>query len=865
MAKTVILHVIMKIGTALAGETITFAKPLLAKKSKLVVALPRNMKLIKNELELIHAFLKGIDRKGAKNEVIEAWIVQVRKLAYEMEDAVDQFVYVVGEHSPKGTWDYFKRIGKKPSALFSLDGIASKVKRINQDLKHLSEIVDRWTKPLDSGIEIPPASYETEHVYLPGPGHDYLIEDHELVGTDKNKRTLIGSLRSEDQSVRIIAVWGMGGVGKSTLVNSVHRTEAFRFDFRLWVSISQSYKLDDILREVLVDNGLGSRIIVTTRMEEVASIADEDYKIKVEPLGDHDSWLLFCRKAFPKIDNHVCPPDLQTCCDDIVQKIKGLPLALVAIGSLLSLKPRTENEWRNFCNQLTWELHSNESLNHVEKVLNLSYKYLQGYLKNCFLYSAIFPEDYLIHRKRLIRLWIAEGFIEQKGACTLEDIADGYLGELVRRSMFQVVQRNSFGRIKSFRMHDLVRELAIFQSRKENFSTICDGNHGVIPVGLDPRRLSVLQSNNGILSNINPSRLRTLITFDIINGSSSWYSSFYSKSKYLAVLDLSGLPISTVPKSLGDLFNLRLLCLDNTKVMEIPKSIKKLQNLQTLSIEHTQLFSFPHGVSKLKKLQHIMVSRSPDVNNGFFNGWEGVKPFKGLWHLAELQTLFAIKASEQFVAKLRHLTQLRTLEICDVRTSHCAQLCNSLSDMHQLSRLLIRACNEDELLQLDSLTFPNPLQKLDIVGRLSEKTLESPFFLNHGHALLEIHLVNSQLSKNQLLQLSELTKLTELYLGEAYNGEELHFHTDSFRNLKRIHLVDLAHVNAVSIDEGALLNVEHICVRNLQELWEVPVGISFLTSVKEAVFTDMHPEFPSNVLKEMLNHVPNVYVTTKGN
>jgi disease resistance protein RPM1 len=77
----------------------------------------------------------------------------------------------------------------------------------------------------------------------------------------------------------------------------------------------------------------------------------------------------------------------------------------------------------------------------------------------------MFPEDYLIHRKRLIRLWIAEGFIEQKGACSLEDTAESYLRELIRRSMLHVAERNNFGRIRCIRMHDLVRELAIFQSK----------------------------------------------------------------------------------------------------------------------------------------------------------------------------------------------------------------------------------------------------------------------------------------------------------------------------------------------------------------------------------------------------------------
>lgn len=165
-------------------------------------------------------------------------------------------------------------------------------------------------------------------------------------------------------------------------MRNVYKSEASNFDCRAWVSVSQSYKLEDILktllrdllaenkkefdaitmngteelsvelikildkrryliilddiwtaptlfkiREVLVDNGLGSRVIITTRAEEVTSIAEDCCKIKVEPLNNHDAWFLFCRKAFPKIENHICPPELQQCGVDIVQKCDGLPLA----------------------------------------------------------------------------------------------------------------------------------------------------------------------------------------------------------------------------------------------------------------------------------------------------------------------------------------------------------------------------------------------------------------------------------------------------------------------------------------------------------------------------------------------------------
>ncbi|KAF8781040.1 hypothetical protein HU200_001012 [Digitaria exilis] len=530
------------------------------------------------------------------------------------------------------------------------------------------------------------------------------------------------------------------------------------------------------IRDVLVDNGMGSRVIITTRIEEVASIAEDGCKIKVEPLNDHDAWLLFCRKAFPKHKNQSCPSELHQCGKGIVEKCDGLPLALVAIGSLLSLKTRSKKEWRLFYNQLILELHNNENLN----------------------------QDYLIHRKRLIRLWIAEGFIEHKGGCSLEDVAEVYLTELVQQSMLQVVARNSFDRIQCLHMHDLVRELVIFKSKKENFYAIYDDTYGV---GLDPRRVSTLQcKNDGIQSNINPSRIRTIIAFDTCIPSCSWYSFIPPEAKYLAVLDLSGLAIEKIPKSVGDLFNLKFLSLNN---------------------------------------------------------WESMEPFEGLWCLKELQSLNEVRATKVFIAKLGYLSQLKSLSITYVRSSQCVQLCNSLSNMHLLTRLHIRASNEHELLLLENLTLQNPLEKLELVGQLSEGSLVSPFFSIHGNELLLMELAWCPLISSPVTQLFKLSNLTELRLTRSYTGQQLNFHGKVFQKLKKIVLWDLPQVNQIYIHEGALVSLEYLHIDSLKELRDVPIGIKFLNSVKEAYFTRMHSEFARNLQMGNLNHIPKVYWSTE--
>ncbi|XP_047064302.1 disease resistance protein RPM1-like [Lolium rigidum] len=889
MAESSLVLVITKIGAAAALQ----ASSILANRADAVVAIPNDMILIRNELELMHAFLMDNHRTGVSDQVTETWIGQVRRLAHNMEDIVDQFIYVVGtHHQQESSWlGCVKKVVKKPQSLLTLDEIAIKIQNINRELQRLKLSKD-WTQPISGVSDFPAKHYDLQHqAYL--PGHDFSIAADELVGLEKNKESLIRSLHMEDCSkLRMISVWGMGGIGKSTLVTNVYREEATSFECHAWISVSQSFELVDIwkqmlkkinvqdkpeydfehmsseelqvkvkeilhkkryliilddvwtsidlmkIKEVLVDDCMGSRIITTSRSEEVAAIADDGCTLRVEPLDHHDSWRLFCRKAFPKTENHMCPPELHLYGERIVNKCDGLPLALVSIGSILSLRTKNIVEWKLFEDHLIWELHHNENLNHVEKILNLSYKYLPNYLKSCFLYCAIFPEDYAIDADYLIKLWISEGFIEQRGTCSLEVVAEGYLEELIRRNMLHVSARNSFGKIKFLEMHDLVRELAIFCSKKENFSIIYDSSHRVVPAGLISRRIGVHKCNEDLTTRIDVSKARTILCFDSTMPSALW-STVLEHCKYIAVLDLSYIAIEVIPHSVGELFNLKFLNLDVTPVKELPKSIRNLNKLETLSLEDTNCLVLPHGATKLKKLRHFNMWKNLRDSELTFKTYESTEPFEGLWFLKELKTLHSVRASKVLVEKIGNLSQLCSLMINEVKTIHCAQLCSSLSKMVQLQSLTIRAIDENEVLQLEALTLSNPLQTLCLEGKLSEGTLKSPFFSTHGHVLFELSLSWSQFSEDPLPLLSGFLKLTHLDLRRAYIGQKINFAAGWFPDLKVMRLRDLPCVNEICIDEGALGRLEDIIIHKLVELRGFPEQLEYL---KYAHFSGLHPD-----------------------
>ncbi|KAF5755743.1 hypothetical protein HanXRQr2_Chr17g0806231 [Helianthus annuus] len=95
------------------------------------------------------------------------------------------------------------------------------------------------------------------------------------------------------------------------------------------------------------------------------------------------------------------------------------------------------------------------------ETLGLSYNHLPLHLRECFLYLGGFPEDFKFEVKRLMWLWVAEGFIQQDGNRSLEDIAKGYLMDLVDRNLVIVAgRRKSNGGLKACKMHDLIGSYA---------------------------------------------------------------------------------------------------------------------------------------------------------------------------------------------------------------------------------------------------------------------------------------------------------------------------------------------------------------------------------------------------------------------
>ncbi|VAH84112.1 unnamed protein product [Triticum turgidum subsp. durum] len=850
MAEAVLLA-LGKTGKVLTDEV---AKALVAKvlaKVGNLIDLNDKIGQIEVQLKAMNNIIREIGTMYLTNEFMKGWIGEVRKLAYRVEDVLDKYSY----HSLQMAEEGFlkKRFLKGSHYLLVFSQITDEVVKIEKDIKQVIELKG-WSQP-PQYVHDPLSEVERQRSQDRFPE---LVKDEDLIGIEDNRRMLTEWLYSDEMDGRVITVSGMGGLGKTTLTTNVYEREKANFQAHAWVVVSQTYTVEALLRKLLrkvgyteqqassnidrmdvydlkeeikrtlqdrkclfvlddvwnqdvyyqlrdaLQNSRESRIIITTRNNHVAAVAHSSRRIDLKPLGDNDAFELFCRRVFYSKKDQQCPDYLLETAKSIVHRCRGLPLAILSIGGLLSSRPQTQYDWEQLYNQLPTELSNND---HVKAVLNLSYHDLSGDLRNCFLYCSLFSEDYPMSRETLVRLWVAEGFVLRKGNSTPEEVAEENLRKLIHRNMLEVMDRDELGRVSTCTMHDIVRELALCIAREERFVSTSD--YGTMQqMDMDARRLSSCGWKENTARKIELPRLRTLVS---LGATPAMLSSVLSKSSYLTVLELQDSEITEVPALIGTLFNLRYIGLRRTKVRSLPGSVEKLSNLQTLE---------------------------------------------------------TIQASKDLAEQLKTMMQLRTLWIDNISSADCANIFDTLSNMKHLSSLLLSGKDENEALCFEALKPRSAhLHKLIIRGKWAKGTLDCPIFRSHGENLKYLALSWCHLGEDEdpLGMLApHLRNLTYLKLNNMRSANILVLSADSFPQLKTLVLKDMPHVNELKIMDGALPCIDGLYVVSLSKLDKVPRGIESLGSLKKLWLLRLHRDFKTqwdiNGMHQKMTRVPEVHV-----
>ncbi|CAO2143943.1 unnamed protein product [Urochloa humidicola] len=718
----------MELATAALSSLLPKLGSLLTAEYKLQRGLRGEIRFLQAEMESMQAALDTVSKLPADkiDGVHKIWARDLKELVYDIEDSVDAFMVRVDApvHAKPNS---FRRFFESTMGLLTKAKNRHRITDDIQDIKRrIQEVADRRKRyRFETAVQS-----DRDRI---DPRVLACFEDAaKLVGTDgpveKISNMLTGGKGVPNKKLMVVSIVGVGGLGKTTIANLVYERIGGQFDCQAFVSMSLKpdmknilskilrqvsqdkctnageKDLDELIRSirkflidkryfividdlwdkeawenikyVLVDMNIGSRVIVTTRNNDVANFSSIDGEVyELDPLSYEDSRRLLCKRVFNEEEGIYS--ELEEVTKKILKKCGGIPLAITTIASMLASIPnRTKYEWHRVYNSMGSGLERDKTLDNMRNILHLSYSDLPTCLKPCLLYLSMFPEDYKIQKSDLVRLWVAEGFVIGKLGTDSYDTGERYFNELVNRSMIMPVDIDKYAVASACRVHDMVLDLIINISAQENFCTISEGPHNTsTSTYFKIRRISLKSKQKTLQATDNMSSARSLIVlYDGVTGIPP-----LSTFSVLRVLSIEGIRGNIIIHTgLGRLHHLRYLKLGGRVELELLEGIGNLKVLKTLDLSEAPKGKLPACIVQLHQLEHLLMNRTMKFPDGIGN----------LTSLQELSVINVDK-SPNTLAELGKLSELRVLTIKGFRKakSYLKTFLQSLSSLGNLRTL----------------------------------------------------------------------------------------------------------------------------------------------------------------------------------
>ena len=460
-----------------------------------------------------------------------------------------------------------------------------------------------------------------------------------LVGRafEENTNMIWSWLMNDD--VSIIGIYGMGGVGKTTMLQHIYNELLRRPDISYhvyWVTVSRDFNINKLQNNISRRIGLnlsneedelhramelskeltkkkkwililddlwdffelhrvgipvslkGCKLIMTTRSERICQQIGSQHKIKVKPLSKREAWTLFMEKLGHDI---AFSPEVERIAIDVARECAGLPLEIITIAGSLSGVDDL-HEWRNTLKKLK-ESRLKDMEDEVYQLLRFSYDRLDDFaLQQCLLYCALFPENRVITREELIGHLIDEGIM--KGARSRQSAYDEGHTMLNKLENVCLLERFIYDNgVRAVKMHDLIRDMAI-QIQQEN-------SQGMVKAGAQIKelpaaeewtenftRVSLIENQIEEIPSSHSPRCPNLSTLLLClnQGLRFIANSFFKHLLGLKVLDLSYTFIEKLPDSVSDLISLTTLLLIGCENLRDVPSLKNLRSCSQMTFNN---------------------------------------------------------------------------------------------------------------------------------------------------------------------------------------------------------------------------------------------------------------------------------------
>uniref|UniRef100_A0ACD5VBF1 Uncharacterized protein n=1 Tax=Avena sativa TaxID=4498 RepID=A0ACD5VBF1_AVESA len=633
-----------------------------------VLHLQRGLQHLKDSLPAMYNLIDGAEWRSHEHCVAEL-LPKLKDAVYDADDLLDEFrwyemkVELEGNASKSHFTDFFTTV---------IQGNSNKLNDIQGRLDHLSSQLEKMglhgvAPRFDKSVR-PETSSLPNETKIFGRDNDLKLVIGSLgVPTNSKRKRATSSViaststslsntvsnESRIQSLSVLPIVGIGGVGKTTLAQHIcsHKEVKSHFELRIWICVSDDFDvkrltkeviqsctgkkatvdnldslqhalsnhvknkrilivLDDMWDDALKENGdcwkrfcaplksaqEGSMMLVTTRCPNVAEGVHTMKPVILEGLEENEFWKFFKLCAFGSESSNN-DPELERIGRCILPKLKGSPLAAKTLGRILRMNLQ-ESRWNRILESELWKLP--QEATEILPALRLSYMYLPFHLKQCFSFCAVYPKDYKFRKEDLAEIWVAEGFVEPQGDDPIQDIGCQYFEDLVARSFFQKVTGG-------YVIHDLLHDMA--QKVSEHDCFILRNKNDFDKVPLNVRHIFIHPSsdfdNSNLLSLCKHTKLRTLICKKQSgNKKSSVMDNWCTKLPRIRVMSCAS--TNELPDSIGSSKHLRYLKITKGRALSIPPTFCQLYNLQILDVKTCKIESLPDGFSNLRNLKRFV-------------------------------------------------------------------------------------------------------------------------------------------------------------------------------------------------------------------------------------------------------------------